>query len=68
MISEFAKPILLVLSNDEGLGRVTVDLESFLEFDAGIAAGIDCLVEKWIPLAAPKAARQTLPGLLQHRE
>ena len=60
MIGEFPKSILLVLSTDEQLGRLTVNLESFLAFDGECSNRMDQLVDRWKPLAAPKAARQAL--------
>ena len=58
MISEFPKSIRLVLNNDKELGRVNVDLDSFLEFDGDISVQLESLVEEWLPHAAPNAARR----------
>ena len=60
MISGFPNTVRLVLAKDSDLGRLTVDLQSFLEFDAQMAGSIEELVEDWLPLAAPQSVKLEL--------
>jgi hypothetical protein len=50
----------LLLTESDGPGRVTVDLEAFINFDGGISDALGKLVDRWLPMAAPHSRELTI--------
>jgi len=57
-VTHFASPELQVLLSDEdAAGRIRVDLDVFVQFNATIDKSLSRLVKKWRRLAPPCATR-----------
>jgi len=47
--------LMLVLAKGAGGSRVTVDLETFLQFNAEIDCDLETLVDRWSDFATPSS-------------
>ncbi len=47
----------IVLSEDDSLGKIRVDLDVFLDFDLRLDRDLEILVSNWAHAAAPNASR-----------
>ena len=56
------QPLQTVLCEDEGVGRIVVDQESFVRFSSAIDAGLSQLIDRWRHLQPPQpmSKRQSL--------
>ncbi len=51
-------PARVLLADDPGgPGRIVVDYEPFAQYEAAMDAALEKLVDRWLPLAAPRAGR-----------
>ena len=57
MKSKSPQEVKLVLSDNEGVGRISVDLEAFFGFSFWMAEELQDLVEKWKHMAPPSRKR-----------
>ena len=58
-MEDYTTPALnLVLADENVGGRIVVELEAFLDFDAMIREDLDELEERWAHLAAPRSTRR----------
>jgi histidinol phosphatase-like enzyme len=70
MKSKSPQEVKLVLSDNEGVGRISVDLEAFFAFSFWMAEELQDLVEKWKHVAppanrrSPRPARRPKPGMM----
>jgi hypothetical protein len=55
MTNDSRETTKLVLSDDAGLGKVQVELESFFDFSFSLAEDLQDLVDKWSHQIAPRA-------------
>ena len=63
-MKEHATPALtLVLADEDVGGRIIVEFEAFLDFDALIREDLDKLEQRWTHLAAPRSTRSGLGPL-----
>ena len=53
MKSKSPQEVKLVLSDNEGVGRISVDLEAFFGFSFWMAEELQDLIDKWKHLAPP---------------
>lgn len=57
MTQPVPEPVFVILCDDEGGGRIVVDLEAFVRYGAQLDASLADLEAKWANLAPPRAAR-----------
>ena len=62
MTNDSSPQVKLVLCDNEGVGRITVDLESFFEFSFWMAEELQDLVAEHKDFARPQPSR-VVPGL-----
>jgi hypothetical protein len=70
MKSKSPQEVKLVLSDNEGVGRISVELEAFFGFSFWMAEELQDLVEKWkhmappAPRRSPRPVRRPNPGIM----
>jgi hypothetical protein len=57
MTQPIPEPVSVVLCDEEGGGRIVVDLDAFVRFTAHVDASLADLEAKWAHLAPPAALR-----------
>lgn len=50
------KSMQLVLTDDAAMGRITVEMEAFFDFSFWMAEELEDLVQRWRPVAPPRAS------------
>lgn len=48
----------LILADDDGRGRITVDMDAFLEFSFDLTEDLQDMVDQWSHATAPQALRE----------
>ena len=56
MTQPLSKPVFVILCDDEGTGRIAVDLEAFVRFTAQLDADLGKLEARWSHLS-PRGIR-----------
>lgn len=58
MEQESSIPMKLILSRSAGSNRISVGLDSFLEFNAQMDLDLDALVDRWWDFTTPASLRR----------